>query len=170
MSQSLFLLVLRKKWSTFLTFPFTDKLLVPIVFILLGVARLSTLIISFRYYARFLGSYQKIDAFTPVLTTEQTQRARRIGHIVRATANITPWESLCLVQAMVASLLLRWWRVPYILHFGLAKNTDPTDSHPMKAHAWVTAGPVAVTGGRSLFSFAIVGTYISPSNLKDHSR
>jgi hypothetical protein len=162
MNKASFLSRLWRKWHTFLAFPLSDKLLVPVVFMLLGLSRLVILTIPFRYYARFLGEYQKTDIFTPVLTTEQNQRVRRIGHIVRATAKITPWESLCLVQAMVASVLLRWWHIPYILHFGLAKNTEPTDNDPMKAHAWVTAGTAAVTGGRSLFNFTIVGTYVSP--------
>ena len=49
---------------------------------------------------------------------------------------------------------------PYITHFGLAKNSNPDELDPLKAHAWVTAGPVAVTGGRSLRTFTVVGTYI----------
>ena len=55
---------------------------------------------------------------------------------------------------------MRLARLPYIMHFGLAKNNNPDEMDPLKAHAWVTAGPVAVTGGRSLRQFTVVGTYI----------
>jgi len=150
----------KRKWKTFRSFPLLDQWLAPVVFILLGISRLIILIIPFRYYARLLGSYQKAKIFTPLLTSEQTQSASRIGRVIRSTATITPWQSLCLVQALVASILLRFVHVPYILHFGLAKNKTPDDADPMKAHAWITAGNVAVTGGRSLFKFAVVGSYV----------
>lgn len=138
-----------------------DQLLVPMVFILLGLSRLIILIIPFRHYTRLFGSYHKNEIFTPLLTPKQTQLASRIGRIIRSTATITPWQSLCLVQALVASVLLRFAGVPYILHFGLAKNKDTDDADPMKAHAWVTAGRIPVTGGKSLFKFSVVASYVS---------
>ena len=154
--------ILWRKWRSFWKFPLLDKMVIPIVFILLGLARIIILAVPFRYYANLLGQYRRTEIFTPVLATPQIEWARRIGRIVRATAKITPWESLCLVQALVASVLLRTMKLPYILHFGLAKNIDTEDIEPMKAHAWVTAGCVAVTGGRSLFKFTVVGSYVAP--------
>lgn len=151
-----------RKFSSFRSFPLLDQLLMPVVFALLGMARVTILIAPLRYYARFLGQYRQTEIYTPVLTSHQIQRARRLGRIVRATAKVTPWESLCLVQALVASVLLRMVRIPYILHFGLAKNLDPTRPDPMNAHAWVTAGSVSVTGGQGLFHFTVVGSYVSP--------
>ena len=155
--------IFKRKWSTFLSLPILDQLTIPFVFILLGFARLAILTIPFRYYARFLGTYEKTKIVTPILTSEQINAVRRIGRLVRATASITPWESLCLVQALVASLMLRRSRLPYILHFGLAKNIDPNTLDPMKAHAWIAAGPIAVTGGRGLVNFTVVGSYLSPT-------
>jgi hypothetical protein len=38
---------------------------------------------------------------------------------------------------------------------------DP-DSSGMKAHAWVAAGPIRVTGGISFDQYAIVGMYVCP--------
>jgi hypothetical protein len=153
---------LLRKLKSFLRLPLFEKLLIPIVFILLGFARLAILTIPFRYYARLLGIYQQADIFIPLLTTEQAQWANRIGRVIRSTATITPWQSLCLVQALVASCLLRLVQIPYVLHFGLANNVAPDASDPMKAHAWVSAGMFAITGGRSLFKFTVVGTYVSP--------
>lgn len=154
--------VLLRKWRSFQRFPLLDKLMIPVVFILLGIARAAILLLPFRYYSRFLGENRQTDIFTPLLTPQQVNRSRRIGRAIRATAKITPWESLCLVQALVASILLRIAGLPYILHFGLAKNHDPSDPNAMKAHAWITAGQASVTGGRSLFKFAVVGSYVSP--------
>ena len=150
----------QRKCKTLLAWPVTDQLLIPVVFMVLGIMRASILSLPYRWYSPILGAYQKTAIYTPVLNTVQTLRARRIGRIVRATAKITPWESLCFPQALTASLMLRLAGLPYITHFGLAKNSNPDELDPLKAHAWVTAGPVAVTGGRSLRTFTVVGTYI----------
>ena len=150
----------RRKCKTLLAWPITDQLLIPIVFVILGLMRACILCLPYRKYASILGDYDKTAIYTPILNTAQTIRARRIGRIVRATAKITPWESLCFPQALTASLFMRLAGLPYIMHFGLAKNHNPGEIEPLKAHAWVTAGPVAVTGGRSLRQFTVVGTYI----------
>lgn len=155
-----------RKGRTFLSWPLPDQLLVPFVWLLLGLARAIILFIPFRRFAGWLGQSAKTLACTPVITPTQRNRALRLGRIVRASAKITPWESLCFPQAIVACVLLRAVGIPYIMHFGLAKNDDPADKEPMKAHAWVTSGPVAVTGGRgNLFKFTVVGSYISPVGL-----
>lgn len=126
-------------------------------------ARAIILFIPFRYFSRELGQSAKTITYTPVLDASQTIRARHIGQVVRATAKVTPWESVCFSQALVACLLLRISAIPYIMHFGLAKNPDATDEDQMKAHAWVTAGSVAVTDGRhNLFKFTVVASYIAP--------
>lgn len=152
-----------RKVRSFLKLPFSSKVLVPLVWLLLALARAIILLIPFRYFSTWLGQSAKTVTYTPTLTSVQVQRAKRLGQVVRATANVTPWESVCFPQALVACWLLRLMGIPYIMHFGLAKNTDPDESEPMKAHAWVTAGPVAVTGGRNnLFKFTVVASYTSP--------
>lgn len=155
--------VLWRKGRSFLKLSLGEQLLIPLVWLMLGLARLAILTLPFRYFSSWLGQHAKVTTFTPVLSAAETRRARQVGRVVRATANVTPWESLCFPQALVASLLLRVAGIPYIMHFGLAKNIDPNEKDPMKAHAWVTAGSIAVTGGRNnVFQFAVVGTYLSP--------
>ncbi len=39
---------------------------------------------------------------------------------------------------------------------------DPADPAGLKAHAWVTAGRVPVTGGVSFGQFAVVGCFVAP--------
>lgn len=152
-----------RKVKTFLNWPLIDQLLVPIVWLMLGLARAIILFIPFRRFAGWLGASSKTLAYTPIITPAQICRSRRLGGIVRATAKLTPWESLCFPQAIVACLLLRISSIPYIMYFGLAKNEEPDTIDAMKAHAWVIAGPVAVTGGRNnLFKFTVVGSYTSP--------
>jgi len=157
------LAVLWRKWRSFLKLPFKSQILIPLVWLLLGLARAIILLLPFRFFSAWLGNSAKTTIYTPVLLPIQLNRAKSLGQVVRATANITPWESLCFPQALVACLLLRISGIPYIMHFGLARNTEPDCDDPMKAHAWVTAGAVAVTGGRNnLFKFTVVGSYTSP--------
>jgi hypothetical protein len=155
--------VLWRKSQAFLKLSFSDQVLVPVTWLMLGIARATILVIPFRYFSGWLGQSAKTMTYTPVLDVAETTHARRIGHVVRATAKVTPWQSVCFPQALVACLLLRMAGIPYIMHFGLAKNPNDTGEDPMKAHAWVTAGPVAVTGGRrNLLKFTVVGSYLSP--------
>ena len=152
-----------RKSRSFLKLPFSSKVLVLLVWVLLGLARAIILLMPLRYFSAWLGQSAKTVTYTPILTPEQVYRAKRLGLVVRATANFTPWASVCFPQALVACLLLRLSATPYIMHFGLAKNIDPNEDEPMKAHAWVTAGSVSVTGGRNnLFKFTVVGSYTSP--------
>jgi hypothetical protein len=146
-----------RKLQTVWGLPLVDQLQIPLVWVMLGLARATILRLPFRWYARLLGRSVGVQVFTPLLTEEQTARARRIRRLVENTAKYTPWESKCLVQAMVAALLLQRAAIPYILHFGLAKHHAPQADTLMNAHAWVTAGAVAVTGGRSLQRFVVVG-------------
>lgn len=154
---------IKNKLRHFFALSLSDKTRILVIFLLLGISRMVILTIPFRYYAKYLGSLYGTSVFAPVLTTSQTQRARQLGWMVRATANITPWESKCLAQAMTASFLLRREKIPYVMHFGLARKRNATDSDTMNAHAWIISGSVAVTGGRSYPHFGVVGTYGSPN-------
>ncbi|MEG0711156.1 MAG: lasso peptide biosynthesis B2 protein, partial [Niameybacter sp.] len=54
----------------------------------------------------------------------------------------TPWESKCLVQAMVAQYLLKRRRIATTLYLGVAKGSEGE----LKAHAWLRCGQMIVTG------------------------
>ncbi len=96
----------------------------------------------------------------PLATPEQMQRALTIGRGVRLAATYTPWQSKCLAQAMVASWLLRRYGLPYGLYFGVRK--DPASARGMAAHAWVSSGQTAVTGGRGCFNdFSVVYNFVN---------
>ncbi|TWG93927.1 transglutaminase superfamily protein [Nocardioides sp. J9] len=68
-----------------------------------------------------------------------------MGWVVRTAATRTPWRSDCFPQALTARLLLRAARVPHTVTFGLRRDA----AGQLKAHVWVAAGEVAVTGGSS---------------------
>lgn len=130
------------------------------VWIMLGIARLLIMTICFRHLAPRLGRQCANSPWLPLLSPAQEGRAWLIGRVIGLAAKYTPWESNCFPQAVVARILLGLHGLPYILYLGLMH--DPADSKQMKAHAWVVAGRVRVTGGVSFGRFTVVGCFVSP--------
>lgn len=149
-----------RKLRSLSTFSAFEIALVIPVLLGLGLARLAIAFLPFRRYARPLGAQSPLDTSPPSLTAAQLKRAKRIGRVVRSTARVTPWASLCLAQAMVASALLRLCRLPYCVVFGLSPNTGPD---LLDAHAWVAAGNAVLTGGHGLARYTIVMVFAHPA-------
>lgn len=125
---------------------------------LLGLSRAAILTLSFRRIAAYLGSEVGISAWVPLLDSRQERRALQIGKAIRLAARYTPWTSNCFPQAMAARVLLSFYRIPYSLYFGLMRDSETGE---FKAHAWVAAGRVSVTGGTSFDQFTVVRCFIS---------
>jgi len=122
------------------------------------MSRASVAILPFRRVAPLLGTYRGVNPWLPLLDPTQERRVLNIGRTVRLASRYTPWTSTCFAQAVAASLLLRIYRVPYALYFGLAP--DKTGG-PMQAHAWLASGRVAVTGGNGFGQFTVVGCFVA---------
>lgn len=131
--------------------------------LLLGISRALILIVSFRRLAPHLGVHDGVAPWVPLLARAQEARALDIGRAVRLAARYTPWTSNCFPQAVAARLLLGLYRIPYVLYFGLARDPEHAD---MKAHAWVAAGRVRVTGGAGFRAFTVVGCFVAPQLVK----
>ncbi|ADL54866.1 hypothetical protein Galf_0830 [Gallionella capsiferriformans ES-2] len=129
------------------------------VWFLLGVSRSLVLIIPFRHLAPRLGVRTGILPWVALVDSGREARALSIARVVQTAASYTPWVSNCFPQAVVARILLGIYCVPYCLFFGVTR--DPTGS-TLKAHAWVTAGRVRVTGGESFGQFTVLGCFVSP--------
>lgn len=115
----------------------------------LAVARVALLILPFRKVAAHLG-----DALPPA---EGAQRmagmaippgsdvtAREVGWAVRRMAGYVPFRSVCLQQALAGKAMLRRRDIAAALHLGVVTGTAPGAT--MKAHAWLDAAGVKVTG------------------------
>jgi len=148
-----------KKLVAFLKKPMFFKLWFIPVWLLLGASKSLINLVSFRRLERFMGTWHGVSPAVPLVTSCQQERARYIGHLVRHTAQYTPWDSNCFPQALTAAMLLRLYRVPYVLCFGLARNQATSE---YLAHAWVTSGPVVVTGGFSFNIYSVVACYLEP--------
>jgi len=117
--------------------------------LVLAGARFALLFIPFRKLATRLGegltpgdaggriAEIRNDAGAPVL-------AREIGWAVRRTARYAPFRAMCLEQALAATWMLRRRGVRGVLHLGVA--LQPGTQPGMKAHAWLDAAGIPVTG------------------------
>ncbi|WP_447045809.1 lasso peptide biosynthesis B2 protein [Vreelandella sp. H-I2] len=137
---------------------FTKIWFVP-VWLMLGISRLLIITITFRRLAPYLGKPVGLCAYSHLLTSKQEAQAIDIARVIRLTARYCPWVANCFPQAITARILLGLYRIPYSLYFGLCR--DP-DTHEFKAHAWVTAGRIPVSGGQSFQFYTIVGCYTKP--------
>lgn len=135
---------------------FTKRWFVP-VWLALGISRLLIITMTFRRLAPHLGKPVGLCAYSHLLTANQEAQALRIARVIRLTSRYCPWVANCFPQAITARLLLGLYRVPYALYFGLCR--DP-ETNEFKAHAWVTAGRIPVSGGQSFHLYTIVGCYI----------
>jgi hypothetical protein len=150
---------LQRKVLNFLRLPrFTQLWLVPL-WMLLGLSKAAIFTVSFRRLAPRLGAAAGIAPWVPLLHPAQEDRALQIGRTVRLAARYTPWVSNCFPQAVAARLLLGLYRIPYALYFGLLRDPDTGE---LKAHAWIAAGRVHVTGGASFGKFTVVGCFVAP--------
>ncbi len=132
-----------------------ERWLILEAFVLLGAARLGVLILPFRVLAKSLGTHMQ-EQQTP-LKPDELQRARTIGATVRATANHTPWESVCLPQAIAAKWMLKRRRIASTLYLGVMK--DETKTEKLSAHAWIRTGSVILTGAKGHRLYTVVSTF-----------
>ncbi len=136
----------------------TERRLLLEAFTLLGIARLLILVIPFRWLAKSLGRHM---AATEENTSESDlAKARMIGQAVRASAGYTPWESVCLPQAVTAQWMLKRRKIPGTLFLGVTK--DQSKPEKLAAHAWLKCGPMILTGAKGHQQFTVVSTFSTP--------
>lgn len=146
-------MILNRRVIRFFGLPWREQLLFIEAFCLTGVVRLAILLIPFRWMAPALGKHMfespmKEDSIKLVT-------AIRIGWIVETASRHTPWESKCLVQAIVGKILLRQYGIANTLYLGVQRD----DGKKLVAHAWLRCGETIITGGLCLERFAVVGKF-----------
>ncbi|WP_242847663.1 lasso peptide biosynthesis B2 protein [Niameybacter massiliensis] len=116
------------------------QLLVIQTFILCGIVRALILLIPFKKFRPYLGEHNADSNLEEDIYVYR--QAKKIGQVVSMVSRYTPWESKCLVQAMVAQYLLKRRKIPATLYLGVAKGSEGD----LKAHAWLRCGQMIVTG------------------------
>ncbi len=129
-----------------------------VVYPLLGIARLAILTLPFRWLPVFYGRHCRNVEMSVLAEMPQVYRARRIGRLIERVAAFTPWESKCLVQATVAVVFLRLFRIPYVFYLGAAQKGEKG----LRAHAWIKVHRFPVSGGDGQEEYAVVSTFLPP--------
>jgi len=124
-------------------------------FALLGIARLLVLTVPFRWLAISLGKPTAESGNRSV--PADLARARLIGQAVRSAANSTPWESVCLPQAVAAQWMLKRRRIAATLYLGVAKDEGKPEK--LSAHAWLRCGDLILTGAAGHRQFTVVASF-----------
>jgi len=149
-----------KPWNKIQTFwrmPIKDKQWFFICFGLCGVAKLAIQCLSYQRLSVYFGHSCKMSVASSLVSKQQHQQALVIRRAVALASRYTPWQSTCLTQALVAKFWCQRFQIPYFFYIGLSKGSKVSTS--VDAHAWVTVGPIAVTGGQSLETHHVICSY-----------
>jgi len=148
-------------WRTFWSLTRHQKQLFGVSFILSGIARACILLFKYHRLAFYYGHFHRMTVASTVISLEQQQLAWKIRRAIDLATKYTPWHSNCLTKALVAKFWCQYYRIPYMLFIGLAKKSDkPLGS---EGHAWLVAGPVAISGGYNWDSHQVILSYSSLS-------
>lgn len=147
-----------RKLRTVWRLPIGLTALAALAWLLLWPARLAVLTVPLRHMVRTFGKDQGVSPAIPLISDAQLEKAQGVARAIALAARYSPQSANCYPQALVARLLLRFRRIPHALFFGVRR--DP-DSAALEAHAWIMAGPLAVTGGHSFGRFTVVRSFLT---------
>lgn len=121
--------------------------------------RLLVLFVSFRRVAPLLGH---VNEYTPLDTSTESAKARRIGAVLLKVSRYLPWRCRCLEQAIAGLILLRLHGLSGTIYFGVRKCTGKQ----MQAHAWLRCGNHLITGAAGHQWFSVIFTVASMARVK----
>ena len=135
-----FCLLIRKIKTFIFKIRIKDKLLFLEAFVLTGIIRFKILRKPFNKLKEEMGTYNKESKEDVELSEYKV--CKKIRWIVTTISNHTPWESLCLVQALTVQNMLKRRNISTTIYLGV--NIIDND---MNAHAWIRCGKMYITGG-----------------------
>lgn len=143
----------RRRTKIFLNLSCREQRLLVAAFALTGVARAAILIVPFAWIAPFLGKrmVESPSDFTPIMLPQVI----RVKKAILLVSRYTPWESKCLVQALVGKIMLRRLNMTNTMYLGVGRDED----NKLIAHAWLRCGAVFVSGGAGKERFTVVGKF-----------
>ncbi|WP_227394757.1 lasso peptide biosynthesis B2 protein [Jeotgalibacillus aurantiacus] len=89
------------------------------------------------------------------LKDQDRQTLAAVSQAVQIMSRYTPWESMCLVQAVAAMNMLSRRDIPSTLYLGTGKD----ESGKLAAHAWLRSGPFIITGAKGRSRYTVVGMF-----------
>ena len=137
----------------FFALSWRDRYLFIKVFGLTGVVRLAIHGLPFRWLAPTLGKHMRESALQEDITNLEI--AKHVGLIIEMVSRYTPWESKCLVQAIVGKIILRQCGITNTLYLGVRRDRRQN----IIAHAWLRCGDTILTGNRGITYFRVVSKF-----------
>lgn len=142
-----------RKIKIFLKMDLKTKNMVMKVYLLTGIYRFKMLYMPFSKLAKKIGQ-QGLES-TEDYNEALHEYIKKVRKVVMMTSKNTPWESLCLVQALTAQNLLNKRKISNTLYLGLAKDEN---NKPI-AHAWIKHGGKVVVGEKGMARFSVVARF-----------
>lgn len=130
--------------------PFRQKIMLFEALFLSAYYRFLILNIPFSKLSKRIGT---VGYETPLIQSDRNI-IYKIRTTVEAVCRHTPWESKCLVRALVAKKMLNRRGYGCTLYMGVKLNSHGK----MEAHAWLRQGDIFVTGGKGI-GFAVTGIF-----------
>lgn len=134
---------------TFLRLPFRQKIMLFEAVFLSAYYRFWILYKPFPKLSAKIGT---VGYETPE-TVADRRMVWTVRTIVEAVCRHTPWESKCLVRALVAKRMLNRRGYGCTLYMGVRQTGGEMD-----AHAWLRCGDMYVTGGNGT-GYAVTGVF-----------
>ncbi|NBB76805.1 MAG: lasso peptide biosynthesis B2 protein [Bacteroidetes bacterium] len=137
----------------FLEKPFSVKLHLLKIACYLAWYRFFILTFPFKHLSKQLGQLNATSGHIYNLPDNEIQR---LAKSIRNVSQVVPWESKCLVQAVVAKVLLKKRETDSTLYFGVRKKDDGSS---LEAHAWLDVNNEIVLGKELADQFTVVSSY-----------
>jgi hypothetical protein len=145
------------KIVSFYRMPYEKKKIIVVSFFLSGLIVIAIRVLSYQRLSRFFGKSCKMLVGSTLASHSQLEKATLIRRMIRLVSSITPWKLSCLNQALLARFWCKRYHIPYLLFIGVAR--DKKLSTTVEAHAWITAGAIAMTGGHALETHHVIASY-----------
>ncbi|WP_084577161.1 lasso peptide biosynthesis B2 protein [Sporomusa malonica] len=145
----------------FLGFSWQEQWICVEAFCLTGVTRLVILLLPFRWMSMVLGKHMQESPIKEGVA--EAALAGLIGWGVETVSRYTPWESKCLVQAIVGKMMLRQYGIANTLYLGVGRDAG----NSLVAHAWLRCGDTIITGRQGRERFTMVGKFADHMNTKE---
>jgi len=140
-------------WRRFRRLPGGRRLLLLEAAFWLTAARLAILLVPFPRIARYLGELHP-PAREPDRFLREAAAARGVSWAIERSAPFLPFRVVCLPRALAGWQMLHRRRIVSRVHFGAARDAAGAK---LRAHAWLDADGVEVTGYPEAHNCAEIG-------------
>ncbi|WP_404405953.1 lasso peptide biosynthesis B2 protein [Jeotgalibacillus malaysiensis] len=128
------------------------KKMLPEAFIQLAYGRIFKAL-PFKKVSKKLG--ENMVETSEEVRPEDRQTLAAVSQAVQLMSRYTPWESMCLVQAVAAMNMLSRRKISSTLYLGTGKDEE----EQFAAHAWLRSGPFIITGAKGRKRYTVVGMF-----------